>query len=89
MKGKIVGIKKTDTNIEGRQFKSTKFNLILDYVEKGLDGQDVGVLTWNELESGVPPNLRIGQDVEVTYNKKAKLEFMGVQNPGQQVPKPA
>jgi hypothetical protein len=75
MKGKIVGIKKTDTTVQNERFKSTKFNLILDYVEKGLTGQDVGVLSWNELENGEPPSLTIGQEIKVRYNKRAKLEF--------------
>jgi hypothetical protein len=88
MKGKIVGIKKTDVTINGERIKNTKFNMILDYVEKGLTGQDVGVLSWNELENGDAPEVRVSQEVQVKYNKKAKLEFDELPNSGPSLTNP-
>jgi len=76
MTARIVGIVKTDVTINSERIKNTKFNLVLDAREKGLTGQDVGIMTWNELTDGEPPkSLYIGKDIEVEYNKKAKLQF--------------
>ena len=75
MKAKVVGIKKTDVTINNDRIKNTKFNLVIDAKVNGLEGQDVDVLSWNELNSGEPPAIKVGQEIEVSYMRSGKLQY--------------
>jgi len=61
--------------INNDRIKNTKFNLVLNAKVKGLEGQDVDVLSWNELQDGEPPAIKIGQEIEVNYNRNSKLQL--------------
>jgi uncharacterized protein YacL len=75
MKAKVVGIKKTDVTINNDRIKNTKFNLVLNAKTKGLEGQDVDVLSWNELQDGEPPAIKVGQEIDVSYIRSGKLQY--------------
>jgi len=79
MKAKVVGIKKTDLTINNDRIKNTKFNLVLDSKVKGLEGQDVDVLSWNELQDGDPPPIKVGQEINVSYLRTGKLSYDGAE----------
>jgi hypothetical protein len=39
------------------------------------EGIDSDSISWNEMEDGKAPALSVGQEVEVSYNRKGRLMF--------------
>jgi len=75
MKAKVVGKKAVAFKGDRGEVKMTKFFVTVDTGETD-EGVEADLVTWNEIENGDPPMLRIGQDIEVAYNKRGKLRYV-------------
>ena len=75
MKAKVVGKKKVEFTGDSGAVKMTKFFVTVDTGETD-EGIEVDLISWNEIENGPPPELRIGQDIEAAYNKRGKLRYV-------------
>ena len=74
MIGEIVGINKTEFKGQDGLVKNTRFAVVVE-TEEMTEGRDVDSISWQELENGPAPDLKIGQKYKVRYNKKGKLLF--------------
>ena len=74
MQAELVGINKVDFQGRDGPVKNTRFAVILDTGEM-TEGRDVDSISWQELENGPPPALKIGTKYKVRYNRKGKLLF--------------
>jgi len=74
MHATVVGINKTDFQGQTGPVKNTKYMLVVESDEV-TEGHDVDTISWNEIEQGKPPNIKVGDSVSVSYRKRGKLVF--------------
>jgi hypothetical protein len=74
MKAQIVGRKRSDFQGKEGPVKSMRFHVIVDTGECD-EGHESGFVTWNEIEKGKAPDLKIGSEIEVSYNKYGRLQM--------------
>lgn len=72
MKAEVLGIAKTDFMGDRGPVRNTKYHVTIDSGDIA-EGKEVGYLMWNEIENGKPPNIKVGQTIDVRYNNKGKL----------------
>jgi len=77
MTAEVVGKKQVDfTDDKGKHVKMTKFFVTIDTGETS-EGVEVDLVTWNEIEKGdPPPELKVGAEIDVAYNKRGKLRYV-------------
>ena len=73
MKAVLVGIKALDFKGEDGPVKMTKW--FLNFPGDGVEGHEVGWITWDEMKRGKPPIFKPGEEVTVAYNKYGKLNL--------------
>jgi len=77
MHATVVGINKTEFRGNDGPVKNTKYNLVVES-QAITEGHDIDSISWNEIEDGKPPAIKLGDKVEVHYIKqgqKARLVF--------------
>ena len=75
MRAKVVGTKRQQFTGDNGLVIMKKFFVTIDSGETD-EGVEVDVISWNEIENGEPPHLRVGQDIEVAYNKRGRLRYV-------------
>jgi len=77
MIAQIVGIKRTEFNGRDGLVKNTKYHCVLEASKlKPEEGATVDTMSWNEIENGKPPAIKINDKIEVQYTKGGKLELI-------------
>ena len=74
MEALVVGIKKLDFTANDGPVRRTQF--YLNFPSDNVEGQDVGSLSWDEMRNGPPPNIGVGELIQVEYNKSGKLRLV-------------
>ena len=73
MKAKIVGMKKLDFQGNEGPVKITMY--YLNMRSENVECYETNVTSHNELRNGPPPPIKIGDEIDVEYNKNGKLRL--------------
>jgi len=74
MIAEIIGKKSTEFQGTSGPVKMVKFYVAVDSGEVD-EGRETNEFSWNEIENGKAPSLKIGQKVTVRYNRRGKLLY--------------
>jgi len=70
----VVGKRRSDFMGNDGAVKNTKW--YITYAADGVEGHEVGFVSWDELKNGTPPAVELGGTLEVEYNKYGKLKLV-------------
>jgi len=74
MEAVLLGIKKLDFSDGKEQVKRTMYYVC--FPAHGIEGNETGKLSWDEIKNGPPPNIHIGEVIEIERgNGRDKLQF--------------